>query len=53
MAVVNLVGSRIMTGLEATPVVLATAAEAGGGVRQWIETVEVAADDSANCTYSV
>jgi hypothetical protein len=51
MAVVNLVGSRIMTGLETTPVVLATAAEAGGGVRQWIETVEVAADDSANSTY--
>lgn len=51
MAVVNLVGSRIMDGLDNVPADLADAGEAGGKVRQWIETVEVGAADTASSTY--
>jgi hypothetical protein len=51
MAVVTLNGSLVMTGLEATPVVLANPGEAGGRVRAWVDTVEVGAADTANSTY--
>lgn len=51
MAVVNLLGSRVMTGLAATPIVLATNGEAGGVMRCWIETVEVGAADTESSTY--
>ena len=51
MAVVNLLGSRIMTGMEAVPVVLGDPGEAGGRVRTWTETVEVGSADSATSTY--
>jgi hypothetical protein len=51
MAQVDRKGSRIMTGLTASPVVLADAGEGGGIVRHWVETVETASDDSANSTY--
>ncbi len=51
MAVVNLIGSRVMTGLEATPVVLGEGGEAGGSPRTWIETVETTASDSISSTY--
>lgn len=51
MAVVTLNGSRIMTGLEATPVALADPGEGGGIVRQWTETIETGAADSESSTY--
>lgn len=51
MAVVNLKGSRIMTGLTADPVVLADPGEGGGRVHYWCETVEVGSADSQNSTY--
>lgn len=51
MAVVDLNGSLVMTGLEATPVVLANPGEAGGRVRAWVDTVEVGAADTASSTY--
>lgn len=51
MAVVNLKGSRIMTGLEANPVVIGDPGEAGGRIRCWTETVEVGSADSATSTY--
>ena len=51
MAVVNLVGSRIMDGLDNVPKALADPGEAGGRVRCWVETVEVGAADSASSTY--
>lgn len=51
MAVVNLKGSLVMTGLGATPKVLANPGEAGGNVRCWIDTVEVGAADTASSTY--
>lgn len=53
MAVVNLSGSRIMTGLDAANRVLGDPGEAGGRVRCWIETVEVGAADSATSTYAM
>ena len=51
MAVVNLLGSLVMTGLDATPHVNANPGEAGGKVRAWIDTVEVGAADTASSTY--
>lgn len=51
MAVVTSYGSRIMTGLTSTPIVLADAGEGGGRVHKWVETVETAAADSATSTY--
>lgn len=52
MAVVNLLGSRIMTGLDAVPRVMAPSGLAGGVVRVWSETVEVGATDSDTSTYT-
>lgn len=51
MAVVNLKGSRIITGITATPVQLADAGEGGGIKRVWVETVETTASDSVSSTY--
>jgi hypothetical protein len=51
MAVVNLRGSRVMTGLAAVPMTIAPAGAAGGIVRVWTETVEVGAADSDTSTY--
>lgn len=52
MAVVNLLGSRVMTGLAATPMAIAPPGTAGGIVRVWSETVEVGAADSDTSTYT-
>lgn len=51
MAVVTAKGSRIMTGLTATPPTLADAGEGGGRVKVWVETVETTATDSQSSTY--
>ena len=51
MAVVNLKGSRNMTGLDSTPKVMADPGDGGGMVRCWTETVETNADDSVSSTY--
>lgn len=51
MAVTTLYGSRIVTGLVATPAVLADPGEGGGKVRKWVDTVETGAADSATSTY--
>ncbi len=51
MAVVNLKGSRVMTGLDATPSTLGAPGTGGGAVRSWTETVEVTAADSETSTY--
>jgi hypothetical protein len=51
MAYVTLKGSRIMTGLDAVPPVLADPGEGGGRVKVWVETVETNADDSVSSTY--
>lgn len=51
MALVTSTGSRIMTGLTATPSVLADAGEGGGRVKVWSETVETSAADSIGSTY--
>jgi hypothetical protein len=51
MAVVNLVGSLVMDGLDNVPADLADPGQAGGNVRCWIETVEVGAADTASSTY--
>lgn len=51
MAVVNLNGSKIMTGLLAVNPSLGDPGEAGGRVRYWRETVEVGSADSATSTY--
>lgn len=53
MAVVNLLGSRVMTGLAAVPITMAPAGAAGGIVRVWTETVEVGAADSDTSTYTL
>lgn len=55
MAVVALKGSRIITGLDTVPVVLADPGEGGGRVHYWCETVETSAteDDSASSTYEL
>lgn len=51
MAIVNLKGSRIITGLTASPPVLADPGEGGGRVHYWCDTVEVTASDTACSTY--
>lgn len=51
MAVVTLVGSRIMDGLDNTPVDLASPGLAGGDLQVWVETVECNADDDTGSTY--
>lgn len=51
MGVVNLKGSRIITGLTATPTVLADPGEGGGKVHVWVDTVETTASDSVSSTY--
>lgn len=51
MALENLEGSRIMTGLAASPPAVGDIHEAGGRVRQWIETVEVTAAANILSTY--
>ena len=50
MAIVNLNGSKIMTGLAAIPLLVA-APGLNGAVRSWSETIEIGSDDSANSTY--
>jgi hypothetical protein len=50
MAVVNLLGSRIMTGLAAEPITFGSS-NTSGEVKCWVETVEVGAADSATSTY--
>ena len=51
MAVVNLVGSRVLTPNAQTPAVLGAPGTGGGAVRSWTETVETNADDSTGTTY--
>lgn len=51
MAVVNLVGSRVLTPNAQTPRVLGAPGTGGGAVRSWTETVEVGAADSNSSTY--
>ncbi len=51
MAVVNLKGSKVMTGLDARPVQKADVSRCGGRIRYWADTVEVGAADSAASTY--
>ena len=51
MAIVNLNGSLIMTGLAADPVELGGPGIGNGAVRSWVETVEVGAADSDTSTY--
>lgn len=53
MGIVNLLGSRIVTGLAANPVTVGDPGEAGGRVRVWTETVEVGSADSATSTYTL
>lgn len=53
MAVVTSTGSRIMTGLDSTPKVLADPGEGGGKVHVWVETLETGAADSTTSTYLV
>lgn len=50
MAVVNLNGTNVMTGLQASPSEMA-APGFNGAVRNWTETIEVGATDSINSTY--
>lgn len=52
MAIVNLNGTNIMTGLAADPRTVG-APGYNGKVRCWVETVEVGSADSANSTYAV
>lgn len=51
MGIVNLYGSRVMTGLVAASPSLADPGEGGGVLRYWCDTVEVGAADSATSTY--
>ncbi|MCP5018869.1 MAG: hypothetical protein GY938_26875 [Ketobacter sp.] len=51
MAAENLLGSRVMTGLDASPQERAAPGVAGGVVKVWQETVEVTAAAEANSTY--
>ena len=51
MAVVNTSGSRIMTGLTSSNMVLADPGEGGGRVKKWCETIETSAADSMTSTY--
>ena len=53
MAIVNLNGSLIMTGLVADPIDLGAPGIGNGAVRSWTETVEVGAADSDTSTYLV
>lgn len=48
MAVTTNYGSRIITGLIASPSVLADAGEGGGRVKYWCDTVELAASDASS-----
>lgn len=50
MAVVNLNGANLMTGLAADPREMA-APGFNGAVRNWTETIEVGSSDSINSTY--
>jgi len=50
MAVVNLNGTNLMVGLQASPSEMA-APGFNGAVRNWTETIEVGATDSVNSTY--
>ncbi len=52
MAVVNLNGANLMTGLAADPKVMADPGF-NGAVRNWTETIEVGASDSINSTYAI
>ena len=52
MAVVDLNGTNLMTGLQASPSEMA-APGFNGAVRNWTETVEVGAADSATSTYAI
>jgi hypothetical protein len=52
MAIVNLLGANLMTGLSADPKEMA-APGFNGAVRNWTETVEVGAADSATSTYAI
>jgi hypothetical protein len=51
MAIVELNGSKIMTGLESVPSEFGDPGIGNGAVRSWVETVEVGAADSATSTY--
>ncbi len=52
MAVENLYGSEVMTGLaNTTPATVTNVAQAGGRVRYWTDTVEVTAAASATSDY--
>lgn len=51
MAVVDTVGSRIMTGLVASPPVLADAGEGGGRLKYWCDTAEVPASDATSTVH--
>jgi len=51
MAVVNLVGSLVMDGLDDVPKSLADPGQAGASVKVWTETVEVGAADTTSSTY--
>jgi hypothetical protein len=51
MAVTTLKGSRIITGITATPPTQADPGEGGGRVRCWVETIEVTAADDVSSTY--
>jgi hypothetical protein len=55
MAVVSLKGSRIITGLDTVPKVLADPGEGGGRVHYWCDTVETSAteDDSVSSMYEL
>ena len=52
MAIVNLNGANLMTGLAADPKVMADPGF-NGAVRNWTETVEVGAADSDTSTYAI
>lgn len=51
MAVVNTLGSRIMTPLATVPMTPAPAGVGGGKVHKWSETIETSAADSTTSTY--
>lgn len=54
MAVVNLYGSKVMTGIANTiPATKARVSQSGGKVRSAVDTVEVGAADSATSTYTM
>ena len=52
MAIVNLNGANLMTGLAADPKVMADPGF-NGAVRNWTETIEVGSADSVNSTYAI